>query len=59
MGTRVSGWRTSSYSGGVQSNCVEVRPGRVIGVRDSKDRSGGVLRVTPRTWRNFVAVVTR
>lgn len=55
----VSGWRKSSYSGGVQSNCVEVHPGDPVGVRDSKDRSGGVLRVAPRTWRNFVAVVTR
>jgi Domain of unknown function (DUF397) len=49
-------WRTSSYSnnGGA---CVEVAgnlPGTVA-VRDSKDRDGPVLVLTPAQWREFTA----
>jgi hypothetical protein len=49
-------WRTSSYSnnGGA---CVEVAgnlPG-IVAVRDSKDRNGPVLVLTPTQWREFTA----
>jgi len=49
-------WRTSSYSnnGGA---CVEVAgnlPG-IVAVRDSKDRSGPVLVLTPTQWRELIA----
>jgi hypothetical protein len=49
-------WRTSSYSnnGGA---CVEVAdnlPG-IVAVRDSKDRNGSVLVLTPAQWREFTA----
>ncbi|HWE90894.1 MAG TPA: DUF397 domain-containing protein [Pseudonocardiaceae bacterium] len=37
-------WRTSSHSGGTQSNCIEVE-GSLRRVRDSKNRTGPVLRV--------------
>lgn len=52
------GWRKSSrsYGGG---ECVEVaapNPKR-IGVRDSKNPRGAVLRFTPSGWNAFVADV--
>ncbi len=46
-------WRISSHSGGGNSTCVEVAlnvPG-VVGVRDSLDRDGPVLVVSPSAWR--------
>ncbi|HZY57621.1 MAG TPA: DUF397 domain-containing protein [Rubrobacteraceae bacterium] len=53
-------WRKSrrSNNGG---NCVEVAtnlPG-VVGLRDSKDRSGPVLAVSPDDWRAFLAELRR
>jgi uncharacterized protein DUF397 len=51
-------WRTSTFSGS-QANCVEVAAaGRVL-VRDTKHRSGAVLRFTPAAWRRFAAQVKR
>lgn len=54
--TRTS-WRTSSYTGGGQGqNCVEVAVGAdVVAVRDTKNRAGGMVRVSPGVWRRFVA----
>ena len=49
-------WRTSTRSGG-NGNCVEVAanlPG-VVGVRDSKDRSGPVLIFGYAAWEAFTA----
>lgn len=47
-------WRTSSYTTG-QGNCVEVAlaPARVL-VRDTKDRPGGALSVSPNMWGAFL-----
>lgn len=47
-------WRTSSYSGSQGGNCVEVagRDSRVL-VRDTKNRTGALLRFSPETWRHF------
>ncbi len=51
-------WRKSSYSGGNGGNCIEVgahaETGRVL-VRDTTDRTGPVLAVTPAAWRRFAA----
>ncbi|SCF27650.1 protein of unknown function (DUF397) [Micromonospora viridifaciens] len=49
-------WRTSTRSSSNGGDCVEVAdnlPG-VILVRDSKDRTGGMLRFTPTAWQAFV-----
>jgi hypothetical protein len=48
-------WIKSSLSFS-NSNCVEVAslPAGEIGVRDSKDPEGPVLRFTPGEWRAFL-----
>lgn len=48
-------WIKSSLSFS-NSNCVEVAsmPGGEIGVRDSKDSEGPVLRFTPDEWHAFL-----
>lgn len=49
-------WRKSSHSGGEGGNCVEVaRLAPEVGVRDSKDRTGAVLRFAPKAWAAFLA----
>jgi Domain of unknown function (DUF397) len=46
-------WRKSSYSG--EGNCVEVGNHATVNVlvRDTKDRTGTVLEMTPQAWRAF------
>ncbi|MDM4719802.1 DUF397 domain-containing protein [Micromonospora sp. WMMA1363] len=48
-------WRKSSRSGN-EGNCVEVADNLsgVVGVRDSKDRTGPALVFGPTAWRAFV-----
>ncbi len=47
-------WRTSSRSQ-ANGNCVEVKIGDHVQVRDTKDRDGGELRFTREAWTSFVA----
>jgi hypothetical protein len=52
-------WRKSIRSDTGGNSCVEVAknlPG-VVGVRDSKDRSGPVLAFGPEAWAAFLAGV--
>ena len=52
-------WWKSTRSGNGGSDCVEVAknlPG-VVGMRDSKDRSGPVLTFEPAAWSAFIAGV--
>jgi hypothetical protein len=53
-----SHWMKSSLSFS-NGNCVEVAslPGGEIGVRDSKDPQGLVLRFTPDEWHAFLGGV--
>jgi hypothetical protein len=52
------GWRTSSYTGNGGGNCVEVRDAaRMILMRDTKDRSGPVLRFSPAVWCRFAGQI--
>lgn len=50
-----SPWTKSSLSH-ANGNCVEVAdlPGGQVGMRDSKDISGPVLRFRPEEWRAFL-----
>jgi hypothetical protein len=45
-------WVKSSYSGS-EANCVEVAVRDRVVVRDTKDRTGPVLRFSPAAWREF------
>jgi Domain of unknown function (DUF397) len=57
---RVAGprWRKSTYSGSNGGGCVEVAGhGRSVLVRDTRDRSGPVLRFGPVAWRRFTGRV--
>jgi hypothetical protein len=49
-------WRKSTRSGN-QTNCVEVAVGETVGVRDTKDRAGGVLVVPASGWSAFLDAV--
>jgi uncharacterized protein DUF397 len=47
-------WVKSSFSFS-NGNCVEVAGlGRMVGLRDSKDPEGPVLRFTPSEWSAFI-----
>ena len=51
------GWFKSSRSSN-NANCVEVRfAGDVVGVRDSKDRTGPTLAFAAAAWSSFLAGV--
>ena len=51
-------WRTSSFSGS-EANCVEVAAADRVLVRDTRNKSGAVLRFTPAAWRRFAAQLKR
>jgi hypothetical protein len=52
-------WRKSNYSGNGGANCVEVGTADRVLVRDTKDRTGPVLRFSPEAWRRFTGQVKR
>ncbi|MFJ8493556.1 DUF397 domain-containing protein [Streptomyces sp. NPDC094038] len=48
-------WHKSSYSSGSGDNCVEVAAcPATIHIRDSKDRQGPQLTLSPAPWANFL-----
>jgi hypothetical protein len=51
-------WQKSTHSTG-NGNCVEVAalPDDNLGIRDSKDKTGPMLRFSSSEWRAFVAGV--
>ena len=56
---RDTGWFTSSFSGGANEACVQVRiTEATVGVRDSKNAAGPAFSFTPADWRVFVANLT-
>jgi hypothetical protein len=58
MSTGELTWFKSSYSSASGDDCVEIatRPGAVH-VRDSKDRNGARLTVSPGAWVDFLTRV--
>lgn len=53
-------WRKASYSSNGGGECVEVGEARRgVLVRDTKERTGDVLRFSPDAWRRFVDRVKR
>ncbi|MGX1269752.1 DUF397 domain-containing protein [Streptomyces phaeoluteigriseus] len=56
MSTSELAWFKSSYSSGSGDNCIEVAAlPHHIHVRDSKDKSGPQLALSPAAWAEFVA----
>jgi hypothetical protein len=51
-------WRKSSYSGTNGGDCVETADmgGRIL-VRDTTDRGGVVLSISPDTWLRFMGTL--
>ncbi|WP_031078026.1 DUF397 domain-containing protein [Streptomyces sp. NRRL WC-3742] len=47
-------WRKSSYSGGSQTECVEIAEAAGVFVRDSKDPEGPNLAFDANAWNAFV-----
>ncbi|WP_410574971.1 DUF397 domain-containing protein [Amycolatopsis sp. cmx-4-61] len=56
--TNSTGWFKSSWSTETQ-DCVEVRLGDDVGVRDSKAPSGGQLSVDQAAWGAFLERLTK
>ncbi|PPK70181.1 DUF397 domain-containing protein [Actinokineospora auranticolor] len=54
---RDTGWFKSSFSGGADDNCVEVRfaEGEPVAVRDSKN-PGATLSFSPNAWALAVSL---
>lgn len=53
-------WHKSSYSGSDGDNCVEVAAcPRIVHVRDSKDKQGPRLDLSPAAWTAFLAHASR
>ncbi|MFC8243645.1 DUF397 domain-containing protein [Streptomyces chartreusis] len=51
-------WRKSSYSSGGSGDCVEVATcPHTIHIRDSKDKQGPHLTLSPTTWSDFLPYV--
>ncbi|MFJ6082421.1 DUF397 domain-containing protein [Streptomyces sp. NPDC092369] len=49
-------WVKSSYSSSASGDCVEVAAcPAAIHVRDSKDKQGPQLALSPNTWTDFLA----
>ncbi|MET8849122.1 DUF397 domain-containing protein [Amycolatopsis sp. NPDC004625] len=50
-------WRISGYSEKI--NCVEVALGPAAKIRDTKDRSGGTLEISTRSWDALLFALCR
>jgi hypothetical protein len=51
-------WRKSSYSGTNGGDCVEAadEAGRIL-VRDTTDRGGALLSISPDAWHRFTCTL--
>ncbi|MFD9960735.1 DUF397 domain-containing protein [Amycolatopsis sp. NPDC059020] len=57
MTTRRDGWFKSSRSKET-TDCVEVKLGNIVGIRDSKDRTHGQLTVNGSAWHALLTTIT-
>ncbi|AUS77428.1 DUF397 domain-containing protein [Actinoalloteichus sp. AHMU CJ021] len=58
MRTKLTNWYTSTYSNGGGGACVEVGSAPdLVGIRDSKNRDGGVLIVDHRSFTRFITAI--
>jgi hypothetical protein len=55
MRTLTAPWRKSSYSGNGGQDCVEVAENGSVLVRDTRDRGGATLSISPEAWTSFTA----
>lgn len=51
-------WRKSTYTG-QEAECVEVALAQVVRIRDTKDRAGGTLETSTRSWDALLADLAR
>ncbi|MEV0911946.1 DUF397 domain-containing protein [Streptomyces hokutonensis] len=52
-------WRKSSYSSGGDGDCVEIATcPSTVHIRDSKDKQGPQLALSPTAWTEFVRTVS-
>ncbi|RZB16431.1 DUF397 domain-containing protein [Streptomyces sp. F001] len=60
MSTNELTWFKSSYSSSGSGDCVEVAPSpTTIHIRDSKNKQGLHLTVTPDAWRDFISLASQ
>jgi len=51
-------WRKASYSAGNGGGCIEVADqANRVHVRDTQDRTGPVLTITPAAWQAFTGSI--
>ncbi|AWW39748.1 MULTISPECIES: DUF397 domain-containing protein [Streptomyces] len=60
MSTSELAWFKSSYSSGGSGDCVEIAlTPSTVHVRDSKDRQGPRMAVSPAVWGDFLGHLTK
>ncbi len=60
MSTSELAWFKSSYSSGSGDDCVEVATcPNSVHIRDSKDKQGPQLALTPAAWTDFVSYASQ
>ena len=59
MESKVTNFRKSTYSGNGGGNCVECGAADIVFVRDSNDKKGPHLQISPKTWRLFISRIQR
>lgn len=59
MEGKVINFRKSTYSGNGGGNCVECGTTDAVFVRDSKDKKGPYLEISPKTWQSFMSRIQR
>ncbi len=53
-------WHKSSYSGGSSGDCLEIAPcPTTIHIRDSKNKQGPQLALSPTAWTHFMELAKR